>query len=420
MPAIFSIVCVIIIFIIGTAFPVNLGIISFAGAFLIGLVGQLPSADVIAGFPTDTVMILMGMCYLLQIAQMNGTVKLMAQALLRLVRGRYKLLPWIFFIIAFILTGLGTTQSVVVLTLAPPCMALAKQTKASPLMMGLMTALGGVSAAFTPLGSFTVVIRGALQPYGMDSVWTSIFKNGILFGVLIALVVYLLMGGLKIKSAAVQNGEKTEALEGVPEKLSISAEQIATMIAFVLLIVVGVGFGYHLGLLGFVLGVFLTLFNPKRDVEVIKAMPWNIIVTIAGIMTMVNAMNAVGGTDLIVSSISSFASPFFAPFILIAVSAIASFYGTTGPLLGTLVPMAVELMSTLGNTNVIGMIIATCIAGVVVDVNPIGITGIGLVSNYPYEDKDNFFKKMMYFGVSMIVVGSVVSWLLFVVLGFHI
>ena len=418
MTAIFSIICVIVVFVVGTIAPINLGVISFAAAMVIGIVCGIPSATILAGFPVSTVMTLMGLCYMLQIASMNGTIKLMANGLLKLVRGRYKLLPWIFFLIAFIITALGTTQSAVVLTLAPACMTLAKQTKASPFMMGLMTAMGAVSGAYTPLGHFMVTVRGALQPYGLDGLWSTIFLNSFFFCFLIALVLYLALGGLKIKSSS--GSSEDLKLIGVPEKLTATAEQAATLAAFVILIVGGLVLGYDLGLMGFVLGLLLTLFNPKRDAEVIKTMPWNIIVVLAGIMTMVNAMDTAGGTDLIVSTIATSLPPAIAPLVLIAVAAISSFYGTTGPLMGTLTPMAVELMNTLGNANVAGMVIAVCIAGLVVDVNPIGITGIGLVSNYPYEDKDRFFAKLMKYGVAMILVGSVCTWLLFVVLGFHL
>ena len=93
MTAIFSIICVIVVFVVGTIAPINLGVISFAAAMVIGIVCGIPSATILAGFPVSTVMTLMGLCYMLQIASMNGTIKLMANGLLKLVRGRYKLLP---------------------------------------------------------------------------------------------------------------------------------------------------------------------------------------------------------------------------------------------------------------------------------------------------------------------------------------
>jgi hypothetical protein len=74
-PEIVSILVLVAIFILATTLPVNMGVLAFAAAVLVGsLVAGLTADDLFAVFPGDLFIVLVGVTYLFGIAQVNGTV----------------------------------------------------------------------------------------------------------------------------------------------------------------------------------------------------------------------------------------------------------------------------------------------------------------------------------------------------------
>jgi Dicarboxylate carrier protein MatC N-terminus len=105
-PEILSIVVLVHMFVIATTMPVNLGALSFVAAFFVGTIAVGLSVDEIilgvpgdgeieGGFPGDLFLLLVGLTYLFSLAQNNGTVDLLVQWCMRLVRGRLAAVPWI-------------------------------------------------------------------------------------------------------------------------------------------------------------------------------------------------------------------------------------------------------------------------------------------------------------------------------------
>ena len=89
-----SILVLGLIFMIATLLPVNIGVLAFAGAFLVGtLVADQSTDDIIAGFPSDLFLTLVGITYLFAVAQNNGTVDWLVELAVRAVRGRIGAIP---------------------------------------------------------------------------------------------------------------------------------------------------------------------------------------------------------------------------------------------------------------------------------------------------------------------------------------
>lgn len=99
-PQIATILGLVIMFIVATALPINMGAVAFALAFIIGGVWVgLDGKEVLAGFPGDLFLTLVGITYLFAIAQKNGTIDLLVHWAVRAVRGRIVAIPWVMFVI---------------------------------------------------------------------------------------------------------------------------------------------------------------------------------------------------------------------------------------------------------------------------------------------------------------------------------
>jgi len=92
------ILALVAMFVAATLLPINMGTLGFVAAFLVGtLAVGMKADDIIAGFPSDLFLTLVGVTYLFAIAQNNGTVDLMVRGAVRLVRGRVAFIPWVMF-----------------------------------------------------------------------------------------------------------------------------------------------------------------------------------------------------------------------------------------------------------------------------------------------------------------------------------
>src|SRR5919108_597985 len=69
-----SLLVLVLIFLIGTTMPVNMGVLGIVAAFVVGTAMGVSEDDMFLGFPGDLFIILVGVTYLFGIASSNGTV----------------------------------------------------------------------------------------------------------------------------------------------------------------------------------------------------------------------------------------------------------------------------------------------------------------------------------------------------------
>ncbi|HEY2974620.1 MAG TPA: SLC13 family permease, partial [Pyrinomonadaceae bacterium] len=118
----------VLIFLVGTLRPINLGALALVMSFLVGtiFVGEGPK-EIYTGFPVDLLVLLTGITYLFAIAENNGTVGRVVEGAARLVQGRRALLPWLVFIVAALPAMAGALGSAGVALLAPLALRLARR-----------------------------------------------------------------------------------------------------------------------------------------------------------------------------------------------------------------------------------------------------------------------------------------------------
>jgi hypothetical protein len=69
------------------------------------------------------------------------------------------------------------------------------------------------------------------------------------------------------------------------------------------------------------------------------------------------------------------------------------------------------------SNELISILIALSISSSVVDSSPFSTSGALTVANTPEEHRDRVFKRLMQWGMSMVLIAPPVAWLVFVVLG---
>jgi di/tricarboxylate transporter len=148
-------------------------------------------------------------------------------------------------------------------------------------------------------------------------------------------------------------------------------------------------------------------------------MPWNTILMVTGVTVLVNLMSDVGGMDLFAKLIAQMSNASTVTLVAGFWSGLVSAYAsTTGVILPMFLPMAPPLLKQVGGTDLLALVSSIIVCGFIVDLSPLSTTGAVFISNAgPKADKNKLFRNMLIWGLSMSVVGAVVSWVAFTLLG---
>ncbi|MFD0488027.1 SLC13 family permease [Saccharopolyspora spinosporotrichia] len=180
------------VFVVATTTPVNMGIVAFLAAFLVGGLSGVGIEAVLGFFPGDVFVLVVGITLLFGVARVNGTIDLVVSASLRLVRGRRWAVVWLMFALAAVLMSLGSVLAVGML--APIAMPVAERYRINPLLMGMMLSHGALSAAFSPITVYGAFTTGMVARAGLDVSPLLLFAVPFALNVAFAVVLFLVLG----------------------------------------------------------------------------------------------------------------------------------------------------------------------------------------------------------------------------------
>src|SRR5215211_7832784 len=198
-PQIAAILGLVVMFAVATALPINMGALAFAMAFLVGTVFVgMKAEQIIAGFPGDLFVTLVGITYLFAIAQKNGTIDFLVHWAVRAVRGHIAAIPWIMFAVAAALTAVGAVSPAACAILAPVALQFARAYAISPLMMGLLVIHGAQGGGFSPISIYGGITNQVVARSGLPVGEVSLFLASLSFNLLCAAGVFLVFGGREL------------------------------------------------------------------------------------------------------------------------------------------------------------------------------------------------------------------------------
>ncbi|MFY9290093.1 MAG: SLC13 family permease [Methylorubrum rhodinum] len=458
-PQLISIYALGAMFVVATIWPVNMGVLAFVGAFLVGtLAAGMTAKDIIAGFPGSLFLTLVGITYLFAIAQNNGTIDWLVQLAVKAVRGRIAAIPWIMFGITGALTSVGAVSPAAVAIIAPIALGFAARYNINPLLMGLLVIHGAQGGGFSPISIYggitnTVVAKAGLPLNELFTFFASLGVN-----LAVSVILFFLMGGRKLMGAraALAGGPGDEAVPrthvataqrgpqafGDSESEALSEErklariiddpmaedepaptqggsrvyQALTLVGLVALAVLVLVFNQDIGFVSITIGLILSLMAPNLQKRAIGQVSWPEIMLITGVSTYVFVLEKMGTISFVGTSVAGLASPMIAALLLCFIGAVVSAFASSTAVLGSLIPLAVPFLQAGTGVNPVGFIGAMAVSSTIVDVSPFSTNGAIVLATAKNVDRDVFFRKLMAYGALITVVAPVVVWLLFIVI----
>src|SRR5262245_45588777 len=196
-----SIVAFAIAIIVSCVSQINVGFLSIAFAFIIGvLFGGMRATDVAAGFPTSLFLILVGVTLFFSQANVNGTLNKIAKLSVKLARGNIGMIPVIFFFLAAGLASIGAGNIATTALLAPVAMMVAGNMRISAFLMTICVCCGANSGALSPLAPTGVIANQLLARIGITGQEWPTFFNKFMAEGFVGLAGYFLLGGYKLFS----------------------------------------------------------------------------------------------------------------------------------------------------------------------------------------------------------------------------
>ena len=476
-----SIYALALMFVIATILPINMGVIAFVGAFLVGtLVAGMGTKAIMAGFPAELFLTLVGITFLFAQAQNNGTIDWLVRLAVRAVGGRIAAIPWVMFAIAAVLTAVGAVSPAAVAIIAPIALGFAAKYGINPLMMGLMVIHGAQGGGFSPISIYGGITNKIVQKAGLpiSELTTAFVSLGVNFGV--ALILFFVFGGLRLMrqapagkggaglgmpipgygtpvAVAAQGPQIFDEAEGealteerltrnrspesvnavnpgagagagagsgagaattsvLTEDVPVTVQQLATVVGLVALAVLTLAYELDIGFVAITIGLLLSMMAPQVQKRAIGQVSWPEIMLIVGVSTYVGVMQKMGTITFVGDSVASLTSPLVVALLLCFVGAIVSAFASSTAVLGSLIPLAVPFLQAGTGVDPIGFIAAMAVASTIVDVSPFSTNGALVLANAQGIDRDVFLRQLMIYGGIVTLVAPPVVWLLFVVL----
>ncbi|MET0163068.1 MAG: SLC13 family permease, partial [Microbacteriaceae bacterium] len=171
----------------------------------------------------------------------------------------------------------------------------------------------------------------------------------------------------------------------------------------------------NLGAVALTLAVLLAFINPKVGKEALGKVDWNTILLLGGIITYVGVLTRLGAIDQLGEFARSVDEPLIAAFVMCVIAALVSAFASTIGIIGALVPLAVPLLIPGGGLEMTGFLYALAISASLVDCAPFGTTGATIVASTHESDRPMVYRHLTIWGLTMVVVGPVITLALFVV-----
>lgn len=396
-----SLIVLLLAIVIGFARNANVGILCVGFSMILSIVYKVDIKIVIAGLSSSLFIQMVGITYLFAIIQGNGTLELLARKMVRLVGTKTHLIPFVMYILGFIVCAIGPGAIPSLAIIPVIAIPVAVSAGVNPIMTAIIGDLGVMSGRMSPLTPESAVVRELMKQQGLEANTIPIMICLTFTALICVVLVYIYYKGWKV--------EKVEAT--TKEKLpSFEPKQWLSILGLVVLAVGALFFSWNVGFTGFLVGSILIVLGCADEKKTISAIPWNVILMVLGVGILMNVITVSGGIDIMVAALEKVMNKTIAAMVMGVVAGIMSFFSSgLGVVFPTLIPTAAGLSGGLG-VSAIELVSVIVIGGTVAGFTPVSTTGALIMAGVSQQKdaEEKFPQNRMFielFSVSFIALG---------------
>lgn len=432
-----SLAALLLVMVVSCTSTVNAGLLSIALAWILGIYvaaafGQpLEMKQLVAGFPTDLALTLIGVTLLFSQAHVNGTLDKVARFAVGACRGNLGLIPLMFFVLTAILSSIGAGNIAGSALMAPLAMTMAHRVGIPAFLMAILIAHGALAGALSPVSPTGIIADKLMHTeLHLANFEVRLYLYNLAANALVGLAGYLLFGGWRLFGVkhpvgnALRGIPPADALRGVPSPATSAEIQpdnewsyanIATLIAISLLVIGVIFFQVHVGMGAFAGAVVLTLLRAADERKSLQLIPWGVILMVCGVTVLTSLLEKTGGLDRFAQIVSRVSTPRSVTGVIALLSGVLSVYSSTsGVVLPALLPTVPKLIAQLGGGDPFAIACSVVVSGHLVDSSPLSTVGALCIASAPLdENRQTLFNQMLAWGLSLTLVAALGSYIVF-------
>lgn len=409
-----SLILLLAAIVIGFVRNCNVGIICMAFSMILGLAYGVDVKEILSGFSSSLFIQMVGITYLFAVISGNGTLELMARKMVGLVGKKTHLIPFVMYILGFIICAVGP-GAIPSLAIVPViAIPVAISAGVNPMMTAIIGDLGVMSGRMSPLTPEAAVVRELMEAQGMTGNTIPIMMGMTVTALVVMVLVYIYYKGWQVEKHDDQAQEKLPAF---------TAKQWLSILGLLILAVGALFFSWNVGLTGFTVGTALLILGCGNEKKAIAAIPWNVILMVLGVGILMNVISISGGIDIMVAALEAVMSERTASMIMAVAAGIMSFFSSgLGVVFPTLIPTAGGLAGGLG-VSAVELVAVIVIGGTVSGFTPISTTGALIMAGVSQQEnaEEHFPQNRMFvelFAVSFIALAVLAVFALIGIYGF--
>ena len=384
---------------------VNVGIVALALAWLAGTLGAgLTSEAVLGGFPGSLFVTLLGVTLLFAAAEANGTLAALAARVVSLARGDGRVLPWLLFAGAALLSSLGPGAVPTVALVAPLAMAAGLRAGVSPFLTALMVCNGANAGNLSPVSAVGVVANGVMARSGLGGQAVRLWLANAAAHAAVAAIAYVLLRPRTLPSVA-SAVETTAPTAAHPPLTPAEWLTLFVIVAWVAGLLV---WRWPLGPSACAAAALLIAARLGDEQATLRRVPWSAIIMVCGVSTLVALLEKTGGLPLFAALLARLAMPATLDgTIALVTGAISAWSSTSGVVIPAFLPTARALVAQTGGGDPLAVSLSIAIGSHLVDVSPLSTLGALCIATLADPAAQRaLFRQLLTWGMAMIAVGA--------------
>ena len=403
-PAVWSLLALLFAIGLSMTTRINVGVVSMALAWLVGWLAAGQSAEtIVRGFPASLFVTLLGVTLLFATAEVNGTLEQLAERAVRLARGSARVLPFLFFAIAGVVSAIGPGSVSSVALVAPLAMAIGARAGVPAFLTALMVANGANAGNLSPVSAVGIIANTRMTEAGIGGHQGKVMVANFIASLVVALVAYVLLGGYKL------TGSAGPAAAPLPSPALGPAQRftIAIILAWIASVLI---FQTPVGLSALLAATLVIAVRGADEAHAVQRIPWGVVLMVTGVTMLVAVLESTGGMALFSAALARLASPATVNGVVALVTGAISLYSSTsGVVLPAFLPTVPTLIERVGGGDPLAVALSINVGSSLVDVSPLSTLGALCLAALPdRREGPRLFRQLMIWGVAMAVVGAII------------